>query len=217
MRISVLGYTGRVGSLIVDCIKKRRHEFVCGVSSRSGNVCDLTNADVVVDFSSPTATMQLLQCDCVTPLVIGTTGLDDTHVEALRRSAKSKAVFYAANMSIGIAIINSMLEQYVAKLQKYDVDILDIHHKHKKDAPSGTAVMLGNTLKSCGCNVSFASQRCGNIAGIHEISFTNSSERITIKHESYTKELFAKGAVDIAEWIVHQKPGLYSINDYLGV
>ena len=216
MRIGVCGCTGKTGALVVEYIKQRGHEFAYGVSSKSGDIDGLcANSDVVIDFSLPEVTESLLQHKFHVPLVIGTTGLRDTHIKLMNKAAETTAVFYSANMSVSIAVINMMLEKFVDTLRDYDVDILDVHHKRKKDAPSGTALMLGDTIRAHGSNVHFESQRCGNIVGIHEISFTSDNDRLTIKHETYRKDVFAQNAVKIAEWISTQPPGLYSMREYL--
>ena len=210
MNIAVLGGSGRIGQLIIKLAEERGHAVVGSVSSR-GNLLDLLeDSDIVIDFSAPDATMQLLQINQNTPLVIGTTGLSDEHFVLMQR--QKNRVFYSANMSVEVAIIEEFLIKYSKFFAKYDANILEIHHKCKKDSPSGTAVMLGNAI---GKNVAFQSQRCGNIVGIHEISFTNKYNRLSIKHESYSKELFANGAIDIAEWLLTKQPGFYQIRDYI--
>lgn len=240
MRISVLGATGAMGGFVIKAALQEGFTIENRVSSKD-NIANLfKNSEAIIDFSCPMATESMLRYAVENnesiPLIIGTTGLSQMHIDLMHECAKSVPVFYAPNMSFLIAILNMMVYA-MAKLldEDFDVEILDIHHKLKKDAPSGTALMLGKTIaKSRGRDfpdvanfvrygiieqrkrgeIGFAVQRCSNVIGTHEVSFMGAFEDIKIRHEAHSKEIFAKGAVQAAKWLVQQPKGLYTMNDF---
>lgn len=240
MKISVLGSTGAMGGLVIRSALREGFEISKKVSSKD-NISDLfLDTDVVVDFSCPVATESMLQCinkDKITiPVVIGTTGLSEHCMELMERCSEYTQVFYSPNMSFLISIVN-MMAYATAKLldSSYDVEIAEVHHKLKKDAPSGTAIMLGNSIAQArgrrlkevarftrygviptrqDGEIGFAVQRCGNTVGKHEISFVGEYETLKIKHTAHSKEIFASGTVKAIKWLVKQKPGFYTMNDF---
>jgi 4-hydroxy-tetrahydrodipicolinate reductase len=204
--------------------------------SEGDDINDLfKNSDVIIDFSVPIATKNLVIHPPQVPLVIGTTGLSDEHMNLMLKHSKSIPVFYSTNMSLLVMILNTLVHTVSCFLdEKFDVEILDIHHRLKKDAPSGTALMLGKTvakarkqnfqdvarfsrydtaLRKAG-EIGFAVQRYGNINGIHEVSFCNEQESLKLRHEAQSREVFAKGALKIAEWLVTKPSGFYNMNDF---
>ena len=240
MKISVLGSTGAMGGFVIKAALQEGFSVENKVSSKD-NISNLfKNTETIIDFSCPLATESMLvyakDNRSSVPLVIGTTGLSRLHTSLMKECAATSPVFYSPNMSFLISILNMTLYA-VAKLldENFDVEILDVHHKLKKDAPSGTALMFGKTIaKSRGRNfidianfvrygiieqrqkgeIGFAVQRCSNVIGTHEVSFMGEYENIKIKHEAHSKEIFAKGAVQAAKWIVKQPKGFYTMNDF---
>lgn len=240
MKISVLGATGAMGGFVIKAALQEGFTIENKVSSKDNIENLFRNTDTIIDFSCPIATESMLRYAAanneMVPLVIGTTGLSRLHIDLMHECAKNVPVFYAPNMSFLIAILN-MAIYAMAKLldEDFDVEILDIHHKLKKDAPSGTALMFGKTVaKARGRDFSevanfvrygiieqrqrgeigFSVQRCSNVIGTHEVSFMGEFENIKIKHESHSKEIFAKGAVQAARWILKQQKGFYTMNDF---
>lgn len=240
MKISVLGSTGAMGGFVIKAALQEGFVIQNKVSSKD-SIDDLfKSTDAIVDFSCPIATESMLRFatenQTEVPLIIGTTGLSGMHIELMKQCALNVPVFYAPNMSFLVAILN-MTVYALSKLldEDFDTEILDIHHKLKKDAPSGTAIMLGKTIaKARGKEFSkvanfvrygiieqrqkgeigFAVQRCGNVIGTHEVCFMGEFENIKIKHEAHSKEIFAKGAIQAVKWIVKQQKGIYTMNDF---
>ena len=216
------------------------HVIVNKISSKDSIEKLYSETEVIIDFSCPLATECMLKYSLENkvpvPLVIGTTGLSEMHKRMMKECAAFVPVFYSTNMSFLISLLN-MVIYATAKLlgEDFDVEILDIHHKLKKDAPSGTALMFGRTVaKARGREfddvanfvrygiieqrkkgeIGFAVQRCSNVIGTHEVSFMGDYENIKIKHEAHSKEIFAKGAVKAAKWILNQSNGFYTMNDF---
>ncbi|MDR0695236.1 MAG: 4-hydroxy-tetrahydrodipicolinate reductase [Holosporales bacterium] len=242
IRLSILGATGKMGQLVAKCAgKDRRFEVGNRISSRDA-ICDLfSNTDAVVDFSTPEATELMLEYgasmgELRTPLVVGTTGLSERHHELMLECSKKAAVFCSPNMSFLVAVLNKALASIVKALaEDFDAEILDIHHKLKKDAPSGTAIMFGKTIAAARnqefgevanflgytCrerrkhgSIGFASQRCGTAIGTHEVTFAGQNESLKLRHEAYSKDIFAAGALQVTLWLVRQPNGFYTMDDY---
>ena len=241
MRISVLGATGSMGGLVIKSALQDGFEISNKISSRD-NISDLfQSTDVIVDFSCSVATEAMLEYildkKLSVPVIIGTTGLSVRCLDLMKRCSQFVPVFCSPNMSFVISIVNVVIYS-IAKLldESYDVEILDIHHRLKKDAPSGTALMLGKSVAQARRRnfkdvavfmrhgilsqrqqgeIGFSVQRCGNAAGIHNINFIGSLDSIEIKHTAHSKEIFAKGAVKVIRWIVQQAPNLYTMNDFI--
>lgn len=240
MKISVLGATGAMGGLIIKSALRDGFEISNKISSRD-NIANLfVDTDIVVDFSCPVATESMLYYankeKLLIPMVIGTTGLSERCMELMEHCSKFVQVFYSPNMSFLISIVN-MMAYATAKLldSSYDVEIFEAHHRLKKDAPSGTALMLGRTIAQArgqrfdnvarftrygiiptrqDGEIGFSVQRCGKTVGKHEISYVGEYETIKIKHTSHSKEIFARGAIKAIKWLVKQRPGFYTMNDF---
>lgn len=240
MRVSILGSTGAMGGLIIKSALREGFTISNKVSSKDNIVNLFVNTDVIVDFSCPIATELMLNYankeKVAIPILIGTTGLSEKCMELMEHCSNFIQVFYSPNMSFLISIVN-MMAYATAKLldTSYDVEICEVHHRLKKDAPSGTALMLGRTIAQARGNrfedvarltrygiiptrqegeIGFAVQRCGKTVGKHEISYIGEYETIKIKHTAHSKEIFAKGAMKAARWLVQQKPGFYTMNDF---
>jgi 4-hydroxy-tetrahydrodipicolinate reductase len=241
MKVSVLGATGTMGGLIVKALlQEGGFAITSKVSSRDNIEPMFDCSDVIIDFSCPLATEAMLRCAASNksriPLVIGTTGLSKMHYELMEECAVHAPVFCSPNMSLLVAALNLTVHM-LAKIMDdtYDVEIFDSHHRMKKDAPSGTALMLGRTVARARNRefdevanfvrygiieqrkrgeIGFSVQRSGTTVGIHEVAFVGSHESIKIRHEAYSKEIFARGAVQAAKWLVRQNNGLYSMDDF---
>lgn len=240
MKISVLGATGAMGGFVIKAALQEGYAVINKVASRDDISSLFTNTEVVIDFSCPMATESMLRYAInnrsSVPLIIGTTGLSKMHINLMHECASTTPVFYSPNMSFVISIANMMIYALSKLLgENFDVEILDVHHKLKKDAPSGTALMFGKTVARARKRefddvanfvrygiveprergeIGFSVQRCGNVIGTHEISFFGEYENIKIQHEAHSKEIFAKGAVKAARWILNQAKGFYTMNDF---
>jgi len=200
----------------------------------------LKNSDVVIDFSAPSATQELCERAIEIPraLVIATTGLNTHQQNLIADAAEKMPVLYSSNMSAGIAILKKLVQQVSATLRDYDIEIVEMHHRHKVDAPSGTALTLaefaakGRDLDLDKVRVSgrdgqigprskdeiaVMALRGGDIVGRHTVGFYNDGEYIELNHTATSRETFSKGAIRAAKWLATQTPGLYSINDALGL
>jgi 4-hydroxy-tetrahydrodipicolinate reductase len=254
IRLAVLGAAGRMGQrLTARAVTDDRFQLVAAIdapgSPRIGQPAmgsDVVSTDdckaafdVLVDFSLPAGTMRGLQW-CLRqkrPLVSGTTGLSGEQTAALREAARSIPVLHATNMSVGANLLLRLAEQTAAALgTAYDVEIVETHHRHKRDAPSGTAKTLLETIcrvreQSPAETAQFGrsgigperprgqigvhSLRLGEIIGCHEAHFADAYESVTIRHEARDRDVFAVGALRAAAWIVSQPPGLYAMRDVL--
>ena len=197
-------------------------------------------SDVVIDFSSPAITERHAQLagEHATALVIGTTGLESTQQNALESAAKKTAIVQAANFSIGVNLLLGLVAQAAKVLpDAYDIEISDMHHRHKVDAPSGTALALGHAA-AAGRGVNLADKmvaardgivgerkdgdigmavfRGGDVVGDHTVMFAGTGERVELTHKASSREIFAGGAVRAALWCDGKAPGLYSMKDVLG-
>lgn len=198
-------------------------------------------SDVVIDFTTPEATSKhiWLAAKHHKPIVIGTTGLSESQEIELADAAKETAIVYSANMSIGVNLIKSLITTACSILaEDYDIEITETHHKHKVDAPSGTALELGKaaalgrgvdldthaiysrhgiTGERERGKIGFSVLRGGDIVGSHTLSLFGEGEHISISHTATDRSLFAKGAIRAAIWLKDQKYGLYSMNDVLNL
>ncbi len=262
MQIAIMGVAGRMGRSIAEVISDKNPDFLSGGSVVSGAdeigktigsligrenvnalITDQTQAlfaksDVVIDFTSPDA----LESHCQfakntnTALVVGTTGLLDEHMNMLRSTAESVPVVYAPNMSLGVNVLLSLVEKTASILgEEFDIEIFEAHHKHKKDAPSGTAIALGHSAakgrdienftpnyndrigeRESG-DIGFSVMRGGDIVGEHSVFFAGRGERIELAHKATDRKIFARGAVHAALWVKDKTAGLYSMYDVLGL
>ena len=197
----------------------------------------MTLCDVVVDFSAPPALVKgLTYLRPGAALVTGTTGLKPSHQKKLDEAAEQFAVLKSGNFSVGIQVLLGLAEKAASALgEGWDIDILEQHHRHKVDAPSGTALMLGqavakgrdvnlkrvaahdrNGARRAG-DIGFAVLRGGGVYGVHEVRLVSESEEITLGHQALNRDVFARGALEAARWLDGQKPGLYSMTDMLGL
>ena len=183
----------------------------------------VSSADVVIDFSLPDGTAEVLEAVLrqKKPLVCGVSGLNDTQVARLDEVARYVPLVYDRNMSLGIAVLERSVREAAASLGAgFEVEISEVHHVHKKDAPSGTALKLGEAVAEARGepgtgSVSFASERRGEVPGDHEVIMRSATETLTFAHSVTSRRVFADGAVRAGRWVVGQKPGRYTMRDVL--
>ncbi len=178
--------------------------------------------DVVVEFTAPEPTIAHLQLaqELRKPMVIGTTGLSDAQLKTLHAAAKMIPIVFSPNMSVGVNVLFELAKLAAERLgAAYDVEVVESHHKQKKDAPSGTAKRLAEVLASARqqpvSTIPVHAVRAGDIVGDHTVILAGPSERLELTHRAHSREVFAQGALRAAQFIVKQKPGLYDIADVL--
>ena len=200
----------------------------------------LKESSVIIDFSAPIATQELCEnaLKNPTPLVIATTGLNEHQQNLLVEVAKEMPMLYSSNMSAGIALLKQLVEQVSATLRDFDIEIVEQHHRYKVDAPSGTALTLGEfAAKGRGLEldkvrisgrdgqigarsrdeIAVMALRGGDIVGRHTVGFYGDGEFLELNHTATSRETFSKGAIRASKWIVNQENGFYTINDCLGI
>lgn len=172
--------------------------------------------DVWIDFSSPKGTMDLLKTAKKTPVVSGTTGLDKSHLKKFEEHCKRAPLFWASNMSLGVAALRAAL-QSLKGLEDFEIAIEEIHHSQKKDSPSGTALTLKQDLeKICNKNINqIVAIRGGGVRGQHRVFALGADETLIFEHTALSRAVFAHGAIRAAKWIVNQEPGVYGMDDLL--
>ena len=263
--VVVTGVSGRMGQMLVREVLASDKLKLVGAVERSGNdwvgrdlgtcmggtelglyVSDdpletFAKAQAVLDFTAPAATVQFaeLAAQARAVHVIGTTGLEESHLEKIRAAARHAVIVRAGNMSLGVNLLTKLTKQVAAALDAdWDIEIVEMHHNRKVDAPSGTALMLGEAAAE-GRGVSlaeasdrgrdgitgarergaigFAALRGGDVVGEHEVIFAAAGERITLKHIASDRALFARGALKAALWGQDKAPGEYDMLDVLGL
>ncbi len=255
INVGIHGSTGRVGELLIKNLKGDEiaraatlHAIEAfnipvekDVLVTNNTKTLLENSDVVIDFTLPDGTEKLLETAIggyPTPLVIGTTGLNKHQLNLMEEAAQYMPILYATNMSLGVAILNKLAFLASEALSDFDAEIVEMHHRHKKDAPSGTALTLaehvaaargleldkvrvsgrdGNIGERTKDEIAVMALRGGDIVGRHTVGFYNDGEFIELNHTATSRDTFAKGAIKAAKWLVKQPNGLYKITDCLGI
>lgn len=265
MKIGIVGCAGRMGRMLVreilatngcelaggtevpgsDIIGRDIAE-IAGADAAGLEVGDDAQAlfrasDAVIDFTVPSATAGHadLAGDLGRALIVGTTGLEAAQTDALASASATAVIVQAANMSVGVNVLLGLTERIARVLgDDYDIEIVEMHHRHKVDSPSGTALALGeaaaqgrgvdldkvsqrardgHTGPRAAGDIGFATLRGGDVAGDHTVIFAGDGERIELTHKAADRSVFARGAVHAALWTQGQKPGLYSMRDVLGL
>lgn len=235
--IGILGAAGRMGQVIAAVAAEAGLKIAGRVDRGEGDLAaTAAAADVLIDFSAPDALAANLDAAVAagTPILIGTTGLDAAHHEAIDAAAARVAVLQAANTSLGVNLLAALVEQAATRLgADWDIEIVEMHHRHKVDAPSGTALLLGeaaakgrghglepvtdrNGVRAPGA-IGFASLRGGSVAGDHMVVLAAEGERIELGHRAESRAIFARGAVRAAQWLTGRAPGRYTMADMLGL
>ena len=174
--------------------------------------------DVAIDFSLPEGFDPVLAL-CVergAGFVSGTTGISDAQQSALDAAARRIPLVWATNFSLGVAVLAELVERAAATLPGWDCDIVESHHVHKKDAPSGTALTLGESARHGGAEPRYASLRAGDIIGEHFVQFTGLGERVELVHRATNRDIFARGALHAASRLVGREPARYRVRDLIG-
>lgn len=223
LKIGILGASGRMGQEVQSVVKVSGHSLGPLISSDNFKkfLSDKKNpgVDVWIDFSTPEVLATFLNHLDQFPaaLVSGTTGINNQLMSELKKRSKKSPLFWAPNMSIGIAIVTQMLENFKS-LNDFDFQIDEAHHKHKKDSPSGTAILLQNKLQEVVGKKKLPkplSTRGGGVYGTHRIQALSDEEIISIEHTALNRQVFAKGALWAALKIINLNPGFYEMKDLL--
>lgn len=256
VRIGIIGAAGQMGQALAEAIAQEPKAELSGGVGRPGSdsiekplapglsllISDDAKAlaqasDVLIDFSSPSALPATLALG--RPIVVGTTGLEPPHHALLDEAAKKLPVLQSANMSLGVNLLAALVEQTAAALgDDWDIEILEMHHRHKIDAPSGTALLLGEAAAK-GRNITltersvksrdgiggprktgdigFACLRGGSVPGDHHVIFATQDERLELSHSAQSRIIFARGALKAALWLINQPAGRYTMRDALGL
>ena len=257
-RIGVLGAGGRMGQSIIARVLDTKDAVLAGAAEKPGHpamgrsiapslvICANTlalahSADVLVDFTIPDALEENLTaaCDASCAIVIGTTGLTPKHHRLIDEAAKTIAVLQTANTSLGVTMLAALVKEATSRLgDDWDIEIVEMHHRHKVDAPSGTALMLGEAAAAgrgvklanvaakgrAGADaarkvgeIGFAALRGGSVAGDHMVILAADGERLELGHRAESREIFARGAVRAALWLAGKPAGRYTMNEVLGL
>ena len=244
IKVLINGAAGRMGRKLSALIEEQPDMEVCARIDAFGHedegfirsIEDFNgDCDVAIDFSFHTSAPALMDY-CVRrglPCVVCTTGHTDEEKAAIVKASTSIPVFQSANMSVGIALLNRLVKQAALIFPEAEVEIIEAHHDQKADAPSGTAIMLADTVKelrpeaeykfgrSGQCKrtpeeIGIHSLRMGNVTGEHEVIFAMPNQTITLKHEAHDRALFADGAIAAARFLIGKEPGYYNMEDLLG-
>lgn len=239
--IGIYGSNGRMGRAIATIATGEGVTLAGGADAGTDPLPIAQRADVLVDFSTPAALESHLNAAVAarTPIVIGTTGLLATHQALIERAAATIAVLQTGNTSLGVTLLSVLVREAAARLgADWDIEITEMHHRHKVDAPSGTALLLGDAAaagrgtrlsevrvdsraglvgaRSEG-TIGFASLRGGSVVGDHNVVFAGEGERIEIGHRADDRTIFARGAVKAALWLAGRQPGRYAMAEVLGL
>lgn len=245
MRLIVHGAAGRMGIQVIEAAKRNGHTVVAAVDymyndSRPDapypclgtlDACR-EDADCIIDFSNHACTKPLLAYACAhkLPVMLATTGQNDDENAAIAEAAKEIPIFRAANMSLGVATLCSLVRTAVCMFPDADIEIVEKHHNQKLDVPSGTALALADVVRSVRENAKFVigrhengkraheevgihSLRLGNVVGEHEVIICTGNETLTLKHEAHSRAVFADGAVLAASFLAGQGAGIYTMED----
>jgi 4-hydroxy-tetrahydrodipicolinate reductase len=265
MKIAIAGAAGRMGQMLIREIARTPGCSLAGALEAAGNnalgrdagevasagnkgvkiladgAAAIADAQVLVDFTVPAATVAnaKLAADKGVSMVIGTTGLDPQQTASIHEAARKVPIMWAANMALGVNVLMALVEKTAGLLDpSYDIEVLEMHHRHKIDAPSGTALALGRSAAAgrqvqlekvwrksrdghTGARptgeIGFATLRGGEEVGVHTVFFAAAGERLELSHRSFSREGYAAGAVRAALWLDGKKPGLYGMKDVLGL
>jgi 4-hydroxy-tetrahydrodipicolinate reductase len=213
-----------MGQALEHAITQHSDLSLAGTWSRGDDLSEiLLAADVLIDFSLPSATELVLKTavECKTPLVCGVSGLNETQMGLIRAASEQIALLYDRNMSLGVTVLERTVRDAAASLGKdFSISISEVHHVHKKDAPSGTALKLGETIaaalgQSGSGDIEYCSERRGEVPGDHEVTMRSATETLTFSHSVTTRQVFADGALRAARWVVTQPAGQYCMQDVL--
>lgn len=246
LKVIVNGSLGKMGKVLTNCIKEDSNlDLVCGVSKYCAEKVDYKfykdmleveeNCDVIIDFSHPSSLDSVLEyaTRTKTTLVIATTGYNEEELDKIKEASKEIAIFHSSNMSLGVNVLLKLVKDAAKALDGFDIEIIEKHHNKKVDAPSGTALMIANSIKEVLPQIEYNygrygrdakrkenelgihAIRGGTIVGDHDVIFAGNNEIIEISHKAQSKEVFAQGAIKAAKYIVTKQPGYYNMNDMI--
>ena len=252
INLSITGCLGRMGQQIIKSSKKNKNfklvsltenrkvsKKIFGIKPELNTSNAFKNAHIIIDFTVPKCTLQVLKIASKLKkrVVIGTTGFSKKEENLIKKFSRKIPILKAGNMSLGVNLLIYLTEITSRSLSKnFLTKVYEVHHKHKKDHPSGTALMIGKGIAEgknknfynmigkkylnkksfpYGSKINFNSIRKGNIIGEHEVKFSSGKEIVTLNHESFDRSLYSEGALIAAKWICNKKPGLYSMRDLL--
>jgi 4-hydroxy-tetrahydrodipicolinate reductase len=242
IRIGILGSAGRMGKALVEVSSRDTSTQVSALVDASDSLASvLCDVDVFIDFSTPQATAKNLPilAEKGIPVVVGTTGLNTSDLAILEAASQKTPIVFATNYSVGVNVMWKVIESVTSALAAdYDADIVESHHRHKKDAPSGTAVTTAQILLAAKGldyekNVVFGRSgrentrsrdelgvlavRGGGVVGEHTVIYASDGDKLEIKHTAFSRETFAAGAIRAAKWLVGRPAGLYNMQNVLGL
>lgn len=230
--IGLYASQGRMGIALKDVLKNNSIPYQAYMRDDISKFCQ--SVDVIIDFSTTTATASLLASPGDCPLVIGTTGLCEKTHRLMKECSDHRPIFYAQNFSIGV-YVQQKLAECAAKILDFDVEIFEAHHALKKDAPSGTAIALGQAVAKARnldfnavatfhrpadhmrqpSEIGFLSARGGGTIGDHTVHFYGPFEHISITHNGYSRHIYASGAIKAAQWLINKPNGLYQMDNLI--
>lgn len=241
LKVAVMGASGRMGKMLIEAVQAADDCTLHATLDKGSDVrAGLAGADVMIDFTRPEATLDhLAACaDLGVKAVVGTTGFDDAQKAEIAHFAERTAVVFAPNMSVGVNVVLKLLDLAARAMNEgFDIEIVEAHHRMKVDAPSGTALQmgqvvadaLGRDLKACAVygregvtgvrdpsTIGFATVRGGDIIGDHTVLFAGTGERIEISHKASHRGIYAQGSLRAARFLAAQRTGLFGMNDVLG-
>lgn len=243
LRIGIAGISGRMGQLLTEEVAAAGASLAGGIGRGGDAEALFAASDVVIDFTiaSTAEAHAALAAKHRKPFVLGTSGLSPAQEAAVEAAAKQVPIVYAANFAPAATVLFALVEQMAAALppEDYDAEIVEMHHRQKVDAPSGTAIMLGQavargrgkTLAEVGMEsgrdghtgpratgpIGFAALRGGQVVGEHTLLFAGRSEHISVTHRSFDRRVYATGAVRAAHWAAKREPGLYTMRQVMGL
>ncbi len=252
INVIVCGAAGKMGTSILRLLSDDKgFKIIGGVESKEfllkcpkelKTTSDLSEiiggSDVIIDFSNISGTLEHLSIaeKNKKAMVIGTTGFKDSQIEVIKKASKGIPIVFSPNMSVGVNLLFKIVQEVASKVPDYDVEIVELHHNQKKDAPSGTAMnlariianALGRKIEEVGVygrkgeigprkkgEIGISSVRAGDIVGDHIVYFAGPGERLELAHRAHSRDTLAAGALVAAKWVIKQKPGLYDMQDVL--
>ena len=252
INLAITGCLGRMGQQLIKTSKKNKsfklvsltenkkiNKKIAGIKPSLNSENAFKRANVIIDFTMPKCTLEVLKIavKLKKKVVIGTTGFTKKEENIIKKYSRKIPILKAGNMSLGVNLLMYLTEVASKSLSNnFLTKVFEIHHKKKKDYPSGTALMLGNGIAvgknknfyklmgkkylnkkdfPYGKKINFNSLRKGSVIGKHEVSFSSGKEKVSLNHEAFDRTLFSEGAITAAKWIVNKRPGLYSMRDLL--
>jgi 4-hydroxy-tetrahydrodipicolinate reductase len=236
IKLVIAGANGRMGQALHNAVADAKHfELIASLKRGDDPLPAIAKAQALVDFSSPAHSVELaaLAAQARIVHVIGTTGFSRGDEDKIRAASRHATIIKSGNMSLGVNLLAALVKQAAKSLPAFDVEIVEMHHRMKKDAPSGTALLLGeaaaegrgtplhaghdrNHQRAEGA-IGIVSLRGGTVVGEHEVIFAGAHERIALSHVAEDRSIFATGALAAARWGQGKKPGLYAMKDVLGL